>query len=56
LEDLGLPAETLLDPFDGKRLRVKRGTAGVTVYSVGVNLADDGGDARLDICLGPTTP
>jgi hypothetical protein len=41
---LDLPAEVLVDPFDGKPLRIKSDAAGWLVYSVGENLVDDGGD------------
>jgi hypothetical protein len=32
-----------LDPFDGKPLRMKKADKGLILYSVGVNLVDDGG-------------
>jgi len=44
VESLGLPPECLIDPFDGKRLRIKRTPRGPIVYSVGEDLVDDGGD------------
>jgi hypothetical protein len=59
LEDLGLPPERLLDPYDGKPLRVKREPGGVTVYSIGPNLVDDGGSigaSGLDVGVGPMDP
>lgn len=40
-----LPSEPL-DPFDGRPLRLKTGAEGVTVYSIGENLVDDGGDVH----------
>jgi hypothetical protein len=43
LESFGLPKECLVDPFDGKPLRVKQTAEGVIVYSVGPDLKDDGG-------------
>lgn len=35
--------EVLPDPFDGKALRYKRQPVGYVVYSIGMNLQDDGG-------------
>jgi hypothetical protein len=32
-----------LDPFDGKRLRMKKADKGLIIYSVGANQVDDGG-------------
>jgi hypothetical protein len=57
LEDLGLPAGALVDPFSGRQLKFKSSAAGWTVYSVGNNLIDDGGsvDNRLDVGLAPPT-
>jgi len=43
-ESLGLPPECLIDPFDGKRLRIKQTPKGPIVYSVGEDLVDDDGD------------
>jgi hypothetical protein len=56
LEKLGLPSNCLVDPYDGKRLRVANATTGPIIYSVGENLIDDGGDFQLllDVGLGPT--
>ena len=42
-DSLGLPKETLVDPFDGKPLRTKKTPTGAIVYSVGPDLKDDGG-------------
>ena len=42
-EALGLPAEALLDPFDGQPLRTKGRGKDLVVYSVGMNFKDDGG-------------
>ncbi len=57
LTDLGLPAETITDPFSGEPLHVKRLPQGWLVYSVGPNLRDDGGtvdDPRDgDVGVGP---
>ena len=58
---LGLPKECLIDPFDGKPLRIKRTPEGTLVYSVGPDQKDDGGqfDAAggkgWDVGLGPPT-
>ncbi len=46
LTDLGLPAEAIVDPYDGHPIRVKAAPRGWTVYSIGRNGVDDGG--RLD--------
>jgi hypothetical protein len=43
LVDLGLPADATTDPFNGEPLRVKRLPAGWLIYSVGMDLKDDGG-------------
>jgi hypothetical protein len=58
LDSLGLPAHCLVDPYDGKRLRVKSSKAGPTIYSVGENRIDDGGNLLLfqDIGLEPIIP
>jgi hypothetical protein len=57
VETLDLPPDCIVDPFDGKPLRVKRTPRGPVVYSIGHNGVDDGGalgDAGgLDIGLGP---
>jgi len=44
LEELGLPAEAVIDPFDGKPLKLKRVTEGWVVYTVMTDGVDDGGD------------
>jgi hypothetical protein len=44
LEDAGLPAEATTDPVTNKPLLLKRSERGWTVYSVGKNEQDDGGD------------
>ena len=46
LTELGLPAETITDPFTGEPLHVKKTPQGWLVYSVGPNFQDDGG--KLD--------
>jgi hypothetical protein len=57
---LGLPPECLVDPFDGKPIRIKQTVEGTIVYSVGPDQKDDGGqfDATggkgWDVGLGPT--
>jgi len=43
LDELVLPNECLTDPYDGNRLRVKRGAGGPTIYSISDDLVDDGG-------------
>jgi len=58
IEALGLPAESLIDPFDGKRLRVRETKHGPVVYSIGHDLVDDGGQPQAsngkgDISMGP---
>jgi hypothetical protein len=56
LDSLNLPTAALEDPFDGKRLRVKRTPQGPIVYSVGSDLTDnngDVGDRPSDQGLGP---
>ena len=58
LSELGLPAETTVDPFNGQPLIVKKLPNGWLVYSVGWNLQDDGGkitgaDHYLDAGVGP---
>lgn len=39
-----LDPKPLFDPFDGKELNYKRTDAGCVVYSIGMNLRDDGGE------------
>jgi hypothetical protein len=58
LSELGLPAATTSDPFNGEPLRIKKRPEGWMVYSVGANLVDDGGilDSRTDIGAGPIVP
>jgi hypothetical protein len=58
LADLGLPGATTIDPYNGEPLHVKKLTEGWVVYSVGKNLADDGGkpDWKTDIGAGPLLP
>jgi hypothetical protein len=58
LDNLGLPAETIIDPYNGDRLHVKRFSQGWLVYAVGKNLQDDGGqlEKHLDAGVGPPPP
>jgi hypothetical protein len=55
LSELGLPAETITDPYNGEPLHVKRLPNGWLVYSVGRDLKDDGGKLfeSLDVGVGP---
>lgn len=58
LDSLGLPAECLIDPMNGERLRVKQTPEGPIVYSVAGDLKDDGGmiagyKAPYDVGWGP---
>jgi hypothetical protein len=40
------------DPFDGQPLRLKKLDDGLVIYSVGPDLADDGGEVRADQQVG----
>src|SRR5690606_34518448 len=59
LAELGLPAEVTIDPYTGEPLKVKRSDEGWTVYAVGLDLKDDGGEIHggdrqpLDFGVGP---
>jgi hypothetical protein len=44
---------TLIDPYSGEPMRVKRDDASYVVYSVGQNRRDDGGHATLDLTFRP---
>jgi hypothetical protein len=44
---------TLIDPYSGKPMLVKRDDASYVVYSVGQNGRDDGGHATLDVTFRP---
>jgi hypothetical protein len=44
LDELGLPNEATIDPFDGKPLKIKHTNEGWVVYTVMLNGVDDGGD------------
>ena len=56
LNELGLPAEAITDPYTGEPLRIKKTVNGWLIYAVGENLTDDGGDLEKmkDVGLGPT--
>jgi hypothetical protein len=58
LGDLGLPPEATIDPFNGEALQVKHLPEGWMIYSIGMNLVDDGGipDGKSDIGVGPIRP
>ncbi len=45
LADLGLPDEVITDPFNNQPLRLVKLPQGWSIYSVGMNLKDDGGRA-----------
>jgi hypothetical protein len=58
MAELGLPDEVGIDPFNGKPMIIKKLPEGWLVYSVDVNLKDDGGDLGdsilgLDYGFGP---
>lgn len=55
LDDLNLPDEIKLDPYNGQPLKIKRVESGWIVYSVGPNLKDDGGkiEKSEDVGVGP---
>ncbi|HET6883035.1 MAG TPA: hypothetical protein VFI31_22900 [Pirellulales bacterium] len=55
LDDLNLPDDIKLDPYNGQPLKVKRLESGWLVYSVGPNLKDDGGkiEKSEDVGVGP---
>lgn len=55
LASLGLPPEATLDPFTDKPLVVKKVPGGWLIYSVGADLADDGGilEKARDVGVGP---
>jgi hypothetical protein len=58
IDALGLPKESLIDPYDLKTLRVKATPKGPIVYSVGDDLTDDGGkiegQPETDVGYGPS--
>jgi len=55
IQSLGLPKECLIDPYDGKPLRVQQTPKGPLVYALGENQKDDGGDSQFmkDVVLAP---
>jgi hypothetical protein len=56
LEELGLPADAIIDPFNGSPLLLRKIGGEWVIYSVGQNLMDDGGQLkdRKDIGIGPS--
>jgi hypothetical protein len=61
LSDLGLPADAIMDPYDGEPLHLKKLPEGWLVYSVGIDLKDGGGEKLEgldgeDSGLGPDRP
>jgi hypothetical protein len=56
LDDLKLPDDIKLDPYNGQPLTIKRVESGWVVYSVGPNLKDDGGkiEKSEDVGVGPS--
>lgn len=60
ITSLGIPRESLVDPFDGKTLRIKKTPNGPIIYSVGDDLKDDNGNVGppvlTDIGYGPVSP
>ncbi|MGC8638738.1 MAG: hypothetical protein ACP5XB_02535 [Isosphaeraceae bacterium] len=57
LADLGLPPEVTIDPYNSQPLHIKKLPEGWLVYSVGMNLVDDGGTLEkvTDVGVGPIT-
>ena len=55
IKSLQLPANVMIDPFNGKPLTIERTPNGWLVYSVGSNGRDDGGTLKeyADIGMGP---
>lgn len=55
LADLSLPHEVTLDPYNSEPLHIKKLPEGWLVYSVGMNLVDDGGTIEKvkDVGVGP---
>ncbi len=55
IANLGLPQESMIDPYSGEPLHIKKMPEGWLVYAIGMNLADDGGklDGITDIGAGP---
>ena len=58
LADLQLPAEATVDPFTGKPLIAKSVDGSWSVYSVGKDGVDDGGEFATpkDFGVGPSKP
>lgn len=55
LDQLDLPKEATIDPYSGEPLKLKAATAGWTVYSIGKDGQDDGGNIgkQQDVGVGP---
>lgn len=58
LDALDLPPDAKVDPYTGEPMRLKKSPEGWTIYSVGVDLKDDGGTkfggvAGEDAGIGP---
>ena len=55
LATLGLPTETIVDPYDNSSIKLTKAKGEWVIYCVGNNLKDDGGnlDSYLDVGLGP---
>jgi len=52
IDSLGLPKECVVDPFDGKPMRVKQTPKGLVVYSIGLDFKDDGGKVGTGTVVG----
>ncbi|WP_345320628.1 hypothetical protein [Novipirellula rosea] len=48
LHDLGLPADAIIDPYNGETLLTQSAESGWIVYSVGENGSDDDGQIEPD--------
>ena len=57
LAELGLPAETITDPYDGSPIKLKQIGGEWPIYCVGPDLKDDDGQLEryADIGLGPVS-
>jgi hypothetical protein len=56
LDELGLPREATLDPYDGQPLKLRRTELGWLVYAVGPNGLDDGGNFEFEIAGSVSVP
>ena len=52
LETLDVDPRFKIDPFTGDEMNVAATDSGVTIYSVGINLLDDGGELENEIDVG----